>query len=250
LNNYFRHKKILYRIFILLPICVFSIQVQSQSRLPFQVGEEITYSVWFNFIKAGRSTMSTVSIDTIDGAPTFHAVLKTRSLPVLDKVYKVRDHVESWVDAEGLFSRKFKKKIREGLYKKKYSVRFDYDDSLAYSTSDTIPISGPVHDALSIFYYVRAESLWVGRIFNINNFDNNKFKPYKVIVHKVEKVKTPAGEFECFVLEPYAEKGNLFKYKGQLTIYLSNDVRRLPVKVESEATIGSMIMKIESYRNK
>ncbi|MCK4448216.1 MAG: DUF3108 domain-containing protein, partial [Candidatus Marinimicrobia bacterium] len=44
--------------------------------------------------------------------------------------------------------------------------------------------------------------------------------------------------------------GNLFKYKGQLTIYLSNDQRRLPVKVESEATIGSMIMKIESYKYK
>ncbi|RKY55565.1 MAG: hypothetical protein DRP89_03035 [Candidatus Neomarinimicrobiota bacterium] len=237
----------LYMIFILLPICIFS---QSQSRLPFQVGEEITYSVWFNFIKAGKSTMNTVCIDTIDGAPTFHAVLKTQSLSVLDKIYKVRDNIESWVDVEGLFSRKFKKKIREGLYKKKYSVRFDYDDSLAYSSSDTIPISGPVHDALSIFYYVRAESLWVGKIFDLNNFDNNKFKPYKVIVRKLKIVKTDAGEFECFVLEPYAEKGNLFKYKGQLTIYLSNDVRRLPVKVESEATIGSMIMKIESYKYK
>ncbi len=240
----------LYRIFILLPVCVFSIHAQSQSRLPFQVGEEITYSVWFNFIKAGQSTMTTVCIDTIDGDPTFYTVLKTQSFSVLDKVYKVRDHIESWVDVDGLFSRKFKKKIREGFYKKKYSVRFDYDDSLAYSSSDTIPISLPVHDALSIIYYMRAESLWVGRVFNLNNFDNNKFKPYKVIVRKLEKIKVPAGKFECFVLEPYAEKGNLFKYKGQLTIYLSNDVRRLPVKVESEATIGSMIMKIESYKYK
>jgi len=247
LNNYFRYKKILYSIFILLPVCIFS---QSQNRLPFKVGEEITYSVWFNFVKAGKSTMKIVSMDSSYGYLTYHSVLETRSVDILDKVYRVRDKLESWIDTDGLFSRKFEKKIREGFYKKKYSVRFDYNDSLAYSSSDTIPISGFVHDALSIFYYVRAESLWVGEMFDLNNFDNNKFKPYKVIVRKIEKVKTPAGEFECFVLEPYTEKGNLFKYKGQLTIYLSNDIRRLPVKIESEATIGSMIMKIESYRNK
>ena len=191
--------------------------------------------------------MSVVSEDTIDGSAVFHVISETHSGSFLDNFYKVRDKIESWADKENLFSRKYKKSILEGRYRKEYSALFSYEDSLAYSPLDTIPIKKPIHDALSIFYYFRAESLWVGKIIKLNNFDNNKLKTYSVIVERKKKVQVPAGKFNCFVLKPYAEKGELFKYKGQVKFYISDDSLRLPVQVESEATMGAMILKLESY---
>ena len=227
-------------------LTIITTNLSAQKRLPFEVGETLNYSVWYNFIKAGHSSMKLVSVDTVNEVSAFYAVSKTRSGNFLDRIFKIRDSFESWIDRDELFSHKFKKDIREGRYKKKYSVVFNYSDSLAISGDDTTEINQPIHDALSIFYYVRAESLWVDRVLPLNHFDNNKFRPYNIIVNRQENVSVPAGKFKCFVLKPYTEKGSLFKYKGQVTIYISDDQYRLPVMIESEATIGSMLMKLES----
>ena len=221
---------------------------QSQTALPFGKGEHIEYSVWFNFIRGGQHTLDIASIDTLDGNPCFHIISRTKSKGVFEKIYRVRDTSETWLDTEGLFSRRFRKAINEGRYHKKYDVRFDYSDSLAYSKRDTVRIDRPVQDALSIFYAARAERLWVGRDLHLNNFDQDTLIDYNLKVNGRETVDSALKQHECFVLEPYKEKGELFRNKGKITIYLSDDENRIPVMIVGKATIGSMIFKLEDYR--
>jgi len=154
--------------------------------------------------------------------------------------------MDSWIDPSGQFSYRFSKSLREGRYRKKYSVDFDYQAGLAVSENDRDSIPAMVQDGLSMFYYVRTLDLSVGDIIRINYFDNDSLRPFLIKVDKIESVKTPIGAMECFVLAPYLESGKLLKYKSKVTIYLSTDSRRVPVMISNEARFGSLTLKLES----
>ena len=225
----------------LLVTTVLSAQVPSR----FLTGEKLTYSVWLNFVRIGSSETTIKDIVVVDGSPTYHVMSVTETGLIFDKIYKIRDQIESWIDVQGLYSRRFTKSLREGKYRKDYAVVFDYVNSRAITNQDTLKISGRIHDALSVIYCVRAEQLKIGRIIKLNNFDNNKFKLFNVVIHKIAPIAVPAGEFKCFVLEPYLEEGKLFKNQTRLTLYISADTLRLPVMIESNANFGKMVFKLE-----
>lgn len=241
-----RWKNAIKVIFCVVLIALLPPFLLSQKTYPFEVGEKLVYSTWFNFVKGGQSILQIDRMEIIDGHETYHAVFQTKSSSIFDRIYKVRDTMESWIDTQTLLPLKFEKNLREGHYRKEWAVLFDFQKLVAISDNDTNILQEPVHDALSFFYFLRAESLWVGRIFKLNNYDNNKFRPYNVIVKKTERIKVPAGDFTCYVLEPYSEDGKLFKNKSQATLYVSKDSRRLPVMITNDATFGKMILKLEN----
>ena len=55
-----------------------------------------------------------------------------------------------------------------------------------------------------------------------------------------EVVETPAGKFKCVVIEPKLKAGGIFKNKGRLVIWLTDDERRMPVLMKSKVAIGSI----------
>ncbi|MCK4640767.1 MAG: DUF3108 domain-containing protein [Candidatus Marinimicrobia bacterium] len=238
-----------YKIIFLFIISFMLNIAAGQTAHPFSVGERIEYSTWFNFVKGGVSSLEVVSFDSLNSIPVYHIRSVTESNPFFDRFYKVRDKMDSWIDVSGLYSRKFRKSLREGRYRKKYSVRFDYHQMQAISQNDTVSIDSIIHDGISIFYYVRALDLSVGDVIDLNYFDNDKLRPFKIKVENKENIKVPAGEIECYVLTPFSEKGKLFKNKNLVTIYLSTDEKRIPVMISSEALFGSMILKLESIKS-
>ncbi len=215
----------------------------------FSPGEKLHYSAWFNFVKGGESTLQIVGIDTVNTMPVFHVQSVTESLPFFDRFYKVRDYMESWIDMTGMFSYRFSKSIREGNYKKKYTVDFNYQRLQAISKTDSNTIPIDIHDGLSMFYYVRTLDLSVGDVIEINFYDNDMLRPFMIKVDKIELVKTPVGEIECFVLSPFLESGKMFKQMSKITIHVSTDKRRLPVMISNSARFGTLTLKLESIES-
>jgi len=218
----------------------------AQSGHSFIIGEKLNYSAWFNFIKGGESSLELLGIEKINDISTYHIRSATESLPFFDRFYKVRDYMDSWIDTSGRFSHRFSKSIREGKYRKKYSVDFDHRNGLAISDKNRKPIPNTIQDGLSMIYYVRTIDLAVNEILEISYFDNDSLRPFFIKVEKIEVVKTPGGDVECFVLAPFLESGKLLKNRSKVTIYLSTDSRRLPVMISNEARFGSLILKLES----
>ena len=193
--------------------------------------------------------MEISDIDTINNRKLYHITSVTRSTGIVDLVFSINDKLQSWIDPGTYYSYMFEKRIREGKYKKDYYVQFDYEDSLAFSNKDTTRISPPIHDALSIFYYLRKAPLDTGKVFKVNNFDSDTLKNYNIKVTKTEKIKVPAGKFDCYKLEPYSEEGQLFeKHENKVVTYISRD-SRIPVKITSDANFGTLIMKLTKVRN-
>ena len=229
-----------------LLIGLIPLSVRAQTEVPFTVGEQLTYSAWFNFIRGGSSSLEIIGVEKINGAQTYHVRSITESNPFFDRLYKVRDQMDSWLDGEGYYSHKFSKSLREGQYRKKYEVEFNYQEGKAVSASKTSKISALAHDGLSMFYYVRTLDLSLGDTIPINFFDNDLLRPFIIKVEKLELVETPLGEIKCFVLAPDPDTKKLFKQKNQVVIYLSADRRKIPVIISSDTRFGSLLLKLEA----
>jgi len=205
----------------------------------FEVGEKLTFVIRYGPVVAGSSTMSISEIEKINGIETYKIITEARSSAFFSAFYKVRDRVESNMDRDGLFSWRFEKHLREGKYRSNRGVDYDQVNGWAVSNKkDSMRIPPCVQDILTSFYYVRTQELVVGKSLFIDNHSDNKLYPLEVKVHKKERVKVRAGEFDCLVVEPILRASGLFKSKGRLLVWLSDDERKIPVQLKSKIVIG------------
>jgi hypothetical protein len=94
---------------------------------------------------------------------------------------------------------------------------------------------------------VRTFDLRVGKDVIIDVFADGKVYPLKVLVHRIETIKVPAGEFGCFVIEPVLQSEGIFRQKGKLFVWLTTDKYKLPVKMISKIAIGNIGTNLEKY---
>ena len=79
----------------------------------------------------------------------------------------------------------------------------------------------------------------------------NREKQYPLVVKVLgkETVKTDAGKFNCWVVEPQFRGEGLFIAKGKsLKVWLTDDEYRMPVKMEAEVFIGSVYAELLAYQ--
>src|SRR6476659_196514 len=70
-------------------------------KVPFKVGERLTYAAKVNFVNAGQATMSVEGIETIRDHPTYHTIFDVKGRVLF---FHVNDHYESWFDTTSLVS--------------------------------------------------------------------------------------------------------------------------------------------------
>ena len=230
---------------ILILIC-FSQEVYGNS-LPFRVGETFNYIAKFNFISAGTATLKVVSLDTVNNIPSFHIQYSARTGSLADKLFKIRDQVDSWIDEKGLFIYHQIKTIRQGNYRKHSNTKLFYADSFAIVNNDSIPISGLVFDPYSLFYYLRTIPLILGETLNMITFDNGSFTDFQLRVDKRESISVPAGTFKCLVINPFKDEKTLLKNEGDMTIWFNEDVSRIPIQILVKLKYGTMKLKLKSF---
>ena len=79
---------------------------------PDFVGEELLYSVGFNFIPAGEAFFS-FSAYTLNGESVYKLTTSVKTNSVLDNFYEVRDEIKSWLQPENLSLKKIRQKVLE-----------------------------------------------------------------------------------------------------------------------------------------
>jgi hypothetical protein len=213
----------------------------------FPVGETLRFGIRYGPVRAGEARMEVLERVPVDGHESYHIRSTAVSSRFFTTFFPVDDRVETWMDADGLFSRALAKRLREGRYRQDVSVRFDQDRNVAvYEDGTEIPVPPRVQDVLSAFYFVRMLDLKVGQEIHIDNHDKRKNHPLKVQVLREERVKTPAGTFSCFVIEPLLKTAGLFKQEGRMTIWVTNDDRKIPVLMKSKVKVGAIVAELES----
>ena len=214
----------------------------------FDVGEWLYFKVCYGPISAGTATMETRSIQMVNGKACYHVVSEAKSSGFFSRFFRVRDRLESFIDVKGIFPRRFEKRIREGKYKADRWIAYDQERHVAItSQGDTMTVPPFVQDVLSIFYFIRTQPLRPGDRFVVDNHTRRGSFPLEIRVRGRERVTVEAGTFDCVVVEPLQETAGLFKHKGKLKVWLTDDARRMPVLMKSKVVVGHLSAKLVRY---
>lgn len=215
----------------------------------FGVGEHLVFDIAYGVINAGTATMSIPEVVDINGHAAYHVVTTARSNNFFSNFYKVRDTVQTYIDVDGIFPWRFEKQIREGHYRKHRTVDYLQDEHLviAGKKRDSLYVSPYIQGVLSAFYYVRVRHLEVGKHFDIMAYGDGKIYPLRVLVHKRETVRVPAGSFSCLKVEPVLQTEGIFNQEGRLIIWLTDDQYKLPVLMKSKILVGSIDCRLRKY---
>jgi uncharacterized protein DUF3108 len=216
---------------------------------PFRAGESLKFSVQYGPIHAGSAYLEVAQSQDVGGHPTLLLQARAESNGFFSAFYKVRNRIQSYWDSDGGFTRRYVENRREGGFRAKDQIEFDYDKLEArYQDGRSYPIPPHVQDALSSFYFARMQSLPLGGSFVFDYHASRKSQPLEVRVLGRERVETPAGKFNCVAIEPKLKAGGIFKNKGQLVIWITEDERRMPVLMRSKVTIGSISVVLQEYK--
>lgn len=214
----------------------------------FGAGEKLVFSVQYGLITAGEATLEVRNIANIGGRPCYRIVSDARTNDFFSKFYQVRDRYESCMDTTELYTLRYEKHLREGKFKRDETVDFDQTAHRAKYKDKSVPIPPRTQDVLSALYYVRTLPLEVGQSISIANHTDRKNYPLLVKVHGREHIKVDAGEFDCLVVEPILRGPGVFTQKGRLTVWLTDDERRMPVLMKSKVLVGSISVVLQQVK--
>jgi hypothetical protein len=216
----------------------------------FGPGEELTYAVKFGPVRAGTAQLKVVGIEWANGARCYRLRSTVKTSAFFASFFPVNDLTESWLDVDKMVSRRFVRMIEEGKYRKREAVQIDVARHLGYyyPKRDTVEVAAGAQDVLSILYFARGLDLDVGQGVIIPSHVDKKNAAVELRVLKREQVTVPAGTFTCGVVEPLLKTAGLFKQEGRLTLWVSDDEKRIPVIMKSKVKVGSITAVLESYK--
>lgn len=220
------------------------------SGTPFGPGESLRFSVQYGFIHAGSAYLEVPEVADWNGRPVWRLVARAESNGFFDKVYKVRNRIESMWDHDSLFSWRYFEDRHEGHYTANDTMRFEPDSGkVHYKNGQVYEVPAHVQDALSAFYFTRFQALPIGGSIFFDYHASRKSAPMEVKILGRDEVKTPAGKFKCIVIEPVLKAGGIFKNNGRLVIWITDDARRMPVLMRSKVAVGSISVILQDYKS-
>lgn len=221
----------------------------------WQSGEKIVFHVYYTlagiYIYGGEASFS-LQLSSYNQLPAYHIVGDGKTNSFFDGFFKVRDRYESIIDTSSLQPFKFYRSIQEGDFKKTETVLFNQKSNTATSQAGTFNVPQCVQDVLSSIYYAR-------------NIDFNKYNPgdkipfsmfiddkvYNLYIRYLgkETIKTRYGKFRAIKFKPLLIQGTIFEGGEQMVVWVTDDKNKIPVRIESPISVGSVKVDMMGYHN-
>lgn len=215
-------------------------------RVPFRVGEKLTYQAKVNFMNAGTATMTVEGIEDVRGRPTYHTIFNVKGKVLF---FHVDDHYESWFDTTTLVSLKHIQHIDQTKYKTDKTYEFYPERRVYVRNGEEKPSVAEPLDEGSFAYFMRSVPLEVGRTYEFHRYYNAERNPVIIKVDRKERVKVPAGEFDAIVLHPKIKSRGLFGENGEAEVWLADDSTRTLLKLKSKLPVGTLYLELKTIEN-
>jgi len=224
----------------------FSTSAQHESK-SFQPGEFLKYKIHYGLLNAGFATVELKEKKEANDS-LIHAVGKGWTTGMVGFLFNVEDTYESYFNESNLRPKHFIRDINEGGYTQDKEVFFDFEKNEARevnhkkSTKSSYFIQNDVQDILSSFYYMRNiefSQLKVNDSIDVNMFFDGKMNPIKLIILERETIKTDFGKINAIKIRPLVLKGRVFKDEENVTLWISDDMNKIPLKIKASLLVGS-----------
>ncbi|HWJ23278.1 MAG TPA: DUF3108 domain-containing protein [Gemmatimonadaceae bacterium] len=216
--------------------------------LPFGVGEQLKYSASVGKLgRVGKAVMWIEGPTDIRGTSTY--VLRFDFRAGIGLV-KAEDRTESWLDPLRMAALQYHKRERHPLSRHDESVDL-YPAQRHWQAADGESgesLSDAPLDELSFMYFLRTIPLTADTTYQFNRHFDAARNPTTVRVVRREDVTTAEGEFHTVLLEMRVKDPRRYRGEGVISINLSDDDRRLPVRiVSSMPVVGKATLTLDSH---
>ncbi len=230
----------------------------TQEESAFESGEwfrfKMSYGGWF---KAGNATL-TVKDYEYKGKPSYHVIGKGWTTGTIKWFFKVKDRYESFIDKTTGVPYKFIRNINEGGHTKNIEIEFDHINNKAHvhnkkeKKKKVIDTKPNIQDMVSTYYYLRnsidIENLKKGDEITVDMFFDEENYGFKLKYLGKETIKTQFGKVKSLKFRPYVMAGRVFKEEESLTLWVSNDQNKIPLRIKADLAVGSLRADLDAFK--
>ena len=228
---------------------------RGEVRVPFRTGELLTYDVSYSsYVTAGTVTMHVQAKRPSYNSVAYYVVAEARPTPLMSKLYTLYYKADVLMDVYTLLPQRAGVYSEEGQRHQMKVTTFNnatrkatFEHVSAKSGKREFSVPPFTQDALSAIYVMRALPLKVGAKETIPVSTGGRSYRAQVTVVGTEALKTEAGPFQTFRL-----RTAVFDDAGQpgrpIQLWISDTPARLPVKVQSELSVGSFILTLSAAK--
>ena len=221
---------------------------------PFRVGERVKLQISYFGVVAGFLTLEVLPFVEVNGRKSYHFVTSIQSNESFEWIYAVDDRAETFVDYEDLRPHTFNLDVKESKQLLQAKSYFDWDKMSSYYWEKRYTkakgeeeremewqVEPFAQNVFSAAFYMRVFQYEPGKelAFRVANKKSNLVFRGKIL--RRETIDTKVGKIRTIVIKPEFEIGGLFQPVGDIYFWLTDDDRKLVVKIESKIRIGKLV---------
>lgn len=223
----------------------FSIIYSGQEQMHFSIS-------WSGGIKIGDLYMSVAPEKSGDGLVI---TARVTDYGLFKLFYPVDDTFTTYV--RGPLNLPYRYEVHQqegrGMDVRRLTLYNQQNHSVLYQKNNNPPTSfsmdGAVYNEFSSFFITRALQLDPERQEIVPTFVDKKRHKVVVKVFGVEPRETIFGTIDTIKVMPKMEFKGLYDKDGDTVFWLSDDICRVPVEIESKILIGSLVAELVDYAN-
>jgi hypothetical protein len=245
----------MYRFLFIICVLLYHNSYSQDNTHSFKDGEFLKYKIQYGLLNAGFASVELENPDKKNDS-LFHSVGLGWTTGMVGFLFPVEDRYESYFTASDIKPIHFIRKVSEGGYTQDKEIFFDYNSHQAKEinhkkgTEKSFFIQNNIQDMISSFYFMRNidfEVLGENDSVSVNMFFDGKMNPIKLIILGRETIKTNFGKIKTIKVRPLVLKGRVFKDEENVTLWISDDLNKIPVKIKASLLVGAAKAELVEY---
>ncbi len=230
---------------------------RGDTRVPFKVGETLTFDVsWSSYMVAGTAvTTVRERRPSAANAAAYYIVAEGKPLPLISRLYSLYYKMDTLLDTATLLPQQMTLYSEEGRRQRLGTTKFDraarralFELSGDPPVKTNVTVPAQVQDGLSLLYAVRARPITAGTTLTYPIIDDGALYTVSLQASATERVRVPLGELSAWKLGVSITDAQGQRVAENVGVWLSNDARRLPVKMQADLPVGSFMLALREAR--
>ena len=113
-------------------------------------------------------------------------------------------------------------------------------------------ITDEVQDIISSFYYLRnhpnIDKLKSGEAITIDMFFDDEITKFKLKYIGRQDITTKFGTVSTMMFKPLVQTGRVFKEKESVTLWITDDDNKVPIRIKADLAVGSLKADLDEYK--
>ena len=227
------------------------VNVENVAEQPLRVGEKLTYNVKVRRISAGKRVDYIRKTMLWNGQRVYH-ISSDAKTGAWARWYHFRSHQSTFLNVVGFHPLRFRNQVQDKKYRAFVEINFreglaEYEkrsqnNPKSPEKRDKKDIEIPVgtQDELSMVYFLRTKQIAPGNTYLFPLIIRGELRKMELKVERGEMLETKAlGKNKMRV------RTLLVRTSDGGKLWLTDDARHLPIKIEAETKIGKTIATLE-----